>query len=176
MGVFMHSGDSASPVPGGIPAGTLERIEADIEELRSLRATLEQYGMGIISESESVTDTDSGLVLGAKEKNASITGSIMNFVEKNKQLIESISESSFIFRGTVTDFNSVEKSGFYQYPGANGIGVPQTYAYGILLNLIGDSFKYQIFLSMSGDFKFIYVRKAATLSAAYGSWNYIELK
>lgn len=148
-----------------------------IEDVKGLRASVNAFGLAKVCP-VSVTDVteDNGIVLGGFEKNAAVAGSIMNFAEKNKQLIESLSESSFIFRGTITDFNSVEKSGFYQYPGGNGVGVPQQGAFGILLNLRGDSYKYQIFLSINGDYKFIFIRSAATLSANYSSWNYIELK
>lgn len=100
MGTFVQKEGNAYPVPGGIPGGVLERIENDIAELHALRASLEHYGMAMISESSSVTDPDSGLVLSAKEKNATVEGTIAHSVSalKNKtEQISSLASSSIQF-------------------------------------------------------------------------------
>ena len=176
--MYIQRGDSPDPV--GIAAGILKQIENDIESeiagLRALHASLEKYGMAMVSESEAVTDVNSGLVLGAKEKNAAVPGSIMNFVENVRKNVGLLSDSSFAFRGFVTDFNTADKNGFYQYGGGDGIGAPQTNAFGILFNFIGGNYKAQIFLSFSSAFQYIYVRTSSNVSADYGSWKYITMQ
>lgn len=117
MGFYMHSEGTANPIPGGIPIGTLERIEADIAELRSLRATLEQYGMGMISESSAVTETDFGLVLSAKEKNAAIEGTLANSIEEMNKELQRLSGIDTVDFG-LSPYQSAkvneEKSAFFQ--------------------------------------------------------------
>lgn len=78
---------------GGINQNTLDRIialetelqsikeglmqsGAEIEALRNGKATESSYGLARVSESTAVTQTNTGLVLSAKEKNPSIVGTL----------------------------------------------------------------------------------------------------
>lgn len=76
--------DSVNPVQNRVIKNALDRLEALIEETNALRATLETFGLSKISESETVTDADSSLVLSAKEKNSSIEGTLANGMERIK--------------------------------------------------------------------------------------------
>lgn len=112
MGTFVQKEGNAYPVPGGIPGGVLERIENDIAELGALRASLEQYGMAMISESKTVTDANSGLVVSAKELNSALPGTIAYEIElikgnyAKKQADESIPNGA--------DLNNYGNPGFYK--------------------------------------------------------------
>ena len=118
MGTYVQKDGKAHPVPGGVPAGTLERIENDIAELRSLRASLERYGMAMISESEAVTDADSGLVLSAKEKNATVEGTMANSIEKLVNKTEHIINKTVI---TLTNVDITTRSGRGAYYSADHV-------------------------------------------------------
>ncbi len=59
----------------------LQRLENLENETRALRATLSDYGLAKLSDSEAVTDS-TGLALPATEKNASIEGTLANRIEK----------------------------------------------------------------------------------------------
>ena len=178
MGLYLHKNGTAIPVGGGMSSTLFDRVsalESGIEELKNGKADSENYGLARISESAAVTQKDLGLVLGAFEKNASVSGSIMNFAENIRKNTDSLSNSSFIFRGPVTNFNTVSKNGFYEYGGGNGIGAPQTNAWGLLLNFIGGNYKGQIFLSFNSAFKYIYFRQASSLASDYSAWRSITL-
>lgn len=154
----------------------IEQIEQEILQINQTVSTTEHYGMAMVSESSSVTDANSGLVLSAKEKNAALSGTIMNILENVKGNVGQVSDASFSYRGVVTNFNAVEKAGFYDYWGANGIGAPVTNAWGILLNLRGGSYKGQIFLSFEPTFRYIYVRGASSATSNFGSWKNIPMQ
>ena len=80
---------SSNAVQNRIVTAALNRIEElanqnkqIIEETKALRATLTEFGMGKICPTDLVDATeDNGLVLGAKEKNASVSGSLANGLE-----------------------------------------------------------------------------------------------
>ena len=71
----------------------IDELERRLETVESGRASEESYGLARISESGAVTDTGSGLVLSAREKNSSEQGTIMNFVS---ELEESLGNIKFL--------------------------------------------------------------------------------
>lgn len=77
--------DSVNPVQNRVVKEALDRLDALVAETNALRATLESYGLAKISESEAVTDTESGLVLSAKEKNSGIEGTIAYKISKLRE-------------------------------------------------------------------------------------------
>lgn len=102
--MYVHSSGSAEQIPGGIPYGTLEQIKKDIEGLHALRAGFEQYGMAMTTESDSVTERDSGLVLWAGEKNSALEGTLANRIQNISEIyrygkddfVESTSEINLV--------------------------------------------------------------------------------
>lgn len=81
--------DSNRPLTNKAITEALQTIDHDIEQLLQLRSSLSQYGLSKICPTDLTTATeDNGLVLGAKEKNPAIEGSIMNRVEGNVNYIK----------------------------------------------------------------------------------------
>lgn len=72
---------SSNAVQNRIIAAVINELRGALEEIKQFRATIESFGFSKISESTSVTELDSGLVLSAKEKNASLPGTIANRIE-----------------------------------------------------------------------------------------------
>lgn len=116
-----RSGDSNR---GGANQSVIDRI-SDLEKRTELMegrtATTEKFGMAKISDSESVTEQNSGLVLSAREKNSSADGSIMNRVSNlTNQLraeLNNIKEDSQFL-----DAGNIERAGWYRivkYRGGN---------------------------------------------------------
>lgn len=70
--------ESVNPVRNSVITQEIEQLKSLIKEARELKATLETFGLCRISESSAVTEADSGLVLSAKEKNASSEGTLAN--------------------------------------------------------------------------------------------------
>lgn len=69
---------------GGVNKELLDRIallENEVSILKQKKASKTEYGMAQISDATDIT-TDVGFVLGAKEKNAAIPGSIMHSLKK----------------------------------------------------------------------------------------------
>ena len=67
------------------------------------KATETSYGLARISESTTVTETGSGLVLSAKEKNPAVSGSLANLVENlnnNSLAIDITEQCSFTHQKT----------------------------------------------------------------------------
>lgn len=81
--------DSVNPVQNKVIKNALDRLDSLIEETNALRASLEQYGMAMISQSSSVTETE-GLVLGAIEKNASIPGTLARNILEAKNFMPGV--------------------------------------------------------------------------------------
>lgn len=90
MGMFLMTptGEQKVPAGGGVAnielLTRLDVIENEIQILKK-KATENEYGLAKISEASDVTESDNGLVLGAKEKNANIDGSIAYNIEKVKE-------------------------------------------------------------------------------------------
>ena len=86
---YCHQGQYRShPDRGGVNTELLKRIadiEAELQTLKNQVATEEKYGLAKITGVTTVTDEDAGLVLGAKEKNTSIDGTLANNIESVKE-------------------------------------------------------------------------------------------
>lgn len=79
------STESKRPLENRIITNALQKIDRDIEQLFQLRASLTGYGFSKICPTEITTVTeDEGLVLGAKEKNPALEGTMANETEKLK--------------------------------------------------------------------------------------------
>lgn len=77
------STESKRPLENRIITNALQKIDRDIEQLFQLRSSLSQYGLSKICPTELTTVTeDNGLVLGAKEKNPAIEGTLANISKK----------------------------------------------------------------------------------------------
>lgn len=77
-----------------------------------------EYGLSKISGSESVTDTNSGLVLSAKEKNATVEGTMANSIEKLVNKTEHIINKTVI---TLTNVDITTRSGRGAYYSADHV-------------------------------------------------------
>ena len=99
MAIFYQNHGQAFQIRGGgITQSTLDRItelESTVESLSAAlhniigsKATETDYGLARISESTAVTETGSGLVLSAKEKNPSIDGTLAREIKELKKSIE----------------------------------------------------------------------------------------
>ena len=89
MGLSIMTSQGEINVPthsgGGVNLELLNRIEnleKAVDVLKSSRSSTEDFGLSKISDSTTVTTSDSGLVLGAKENNASISGTLANKILK----------------------------------------------------------------------------------------------
>lgn len=78
---FLSTISSNAPQNRAVTAAINELRNA-VESINQLRATLEAYGLAKITESTTVTEADSGLVLGAKEKNPNFEGGLANLIKK----------------------------------------------------------------------------------------------
>lgn len=87
-----------------------------IEETKALRASIEAFGLSKVCpvETTDVTETDSGLVLGAFEKNASVAGTLSNLIKS----AEIIAKNSYQLSGGIriengTDLDNITEYGNY---------------------------------------------------------------
>lgn len=103
MGLGTMSGGQYYPVPSGsgvVSAELLARIsdlENEVSTLKAQKATADAFGLVKLTDASDVTES-TGLALPASEKNASIDGTIGNFISKlsnrigNIKYLPSISE------------------------------------------------------------------------------------
>ena len=63
-------------------------MESELQLLKQSVATETDYGLAKITESSTVTEKDSGLVLSAREKNPAVDGTIGNSIEKIRNAIK----------------------------------------------------------------------------------------
>lgn len=88
----------------------IEQNQQLIEETQALRSSLTEFGLGKICPT-SVTDVteDNGLVLGAKEKNPSVAGTLANQVKKNTD--------AFAWKTAYSNVLADEVTGLLEYVG-----------------------------------------------------------
>lgn len=107
---------SSNAVMNRVLTNALNRLEQLENETRALRSTLTEFGLSKICPVD-VTDVteDNGMVLGAKEKNPSIEGTLSNFlnkIDKNSEISiyhiadisQTIAESSIVIEQDGTYF------------------------------------------------------------------------
>ena len=92
MSIYYQNNGTIQQIGGGINQPALERIAAlentvsilteALHNITESKATETNYGLAKISESTTVTETGSGLVLSAKEKNPSIDGTLARKMEQ----------------------------------------------------------------------------------------------
>lgn len=85
---------------GGVNKELLDRIsllENEVSKLKQQKASKTEYGMAQISDSTDVT-TDVGFVLGAKEKNAAVNGTIANKISQVEEQIGKIVIGSLVVK------------------------------------------------------------------------------
>lgn len=94
MSISLLTKDGTADVPtrggGGTSIEALKRIEAlekEISDLKKTIATPDTYGLSKITDATTITEADSGLVLGAKEKNPAADGSLAGEISKVQQKI-----------------------------------------------------------------------------------------
>lgn len=152
MGTFVQHDGKVNAVPGGIPSGVLERIENDIEELRSLRASLERYGMAMISESKTVTDANSSLVVSAKELNSSLPGTIAHEVSLIKGNYSKKQADEIIPNGA--DLNNYGNPGFYKGVTDEVLNSPESQRTAFIMRVEGganEAMIVQVFYAQNGN-------------------------
>lgn len=174
MGFYIRQNGTAKPVGGGMSPSEKDRLaalEQKVAQLEAGMATTENYGLAKISESEAVTETDSGLVLGAREKNAAIEGTIANLMQQSQSDISEIFRKFFTFRSWTGNFDAVSQTGLYQYSGGGGTGIPEKDAYGMLLHLQGGSYRIQLFFGIHPLYRNMYYRDSSSLSGEYRDWK-----
>lgn len=71
-------------------------LEKENSDIKQSRAAEGMYGLAKISGSESVTETDSGLVLGAVQNNAALPGTIANQIQELKDRSGICSAGEFV--------------------------------------------------------------------------------
>lgn len=105
---------STNAVQNWVLTNALNRLEQLENETRSLRAGLETFGLSKIAPTD-LTDVtvDNGIVLGAKEKNASVSGTLANMLEILKNELEISIWIDSIPDGNNTINHTVEKRGTY---------------------------------------------------------------
>lgn len=122
-----------SPSGGGTSQAVLDRIaalEQKIEQLEGKKATDSEYGLARISESSSVTETGAGLVLGAKEKNAAITGTIAH----GMSALGNKAEQAFDLASTSIQFEN------YGYTGADSEKIVNLAGNAVFLFILSNSY------------------------------------
>ena len=112
-------------IPGGVNTELSERIhnlETELQSLKERIATEEQFGFAKISGSGSVTETASGLVLSAKEKNPLVRGSLAEKIEQIKGDLQSFHPSGI---AGMTDKNESGSANviLYKYSDTNWAGI-----------------------------------------------------
>lgn len=128
--------DSVNPVQNRVIKNALDRLEALIEETNALRATLETFGLSKISESETVTDADSSLVLSAKEKNSSIEGTLANQIHSMNYIKNIVKNKGLAWNGDSENAKIL----LYKLSGSNwcGMGCDETGSLNIRVGTGGD--------------------------------------
>lgn len=110
---------------GGTSIEALKRIEVLEKELSDLKktiATTDKYGLSKITRAMDVTETASGLVLSAKEKNPLVQGSLAEKIEQIKGDLQSFHPSAI---AGMTDKNKSESANviLYKYSDTNWAGI-----------------------------------------------------
>lgn len=128
--------DSVNPVQNRVIKDALDRMEALIAETNALRATLETFGLSKVSESEAVTDPDSGLILSAKEKNSSIEGTLANRIHSMNYIKNIVKNKGFAWNGDSENAQIL----LYKLSGSNwcGMGCDGTGSLNIRVGTGGD--------------------------------------
>lgn len=156
--------DSVNPVQNRVVKEALDRLDSLITETNALRATLESYGFAKISESTAVTETDSGLVLSAKEKNAAIEGTIAHEIANTNQYLnewkayDGADAFDNLYGNTVTGGRSLKKGGIVQIYAMIKMGSsPQVNHVVKLINELAPRENYIVIDLMEGssDYKFV---------------------
>lgn len=172
MSLYIHNHGTAFPVGGGMNQSEKDRIaalEQRVAQLEHGMATSENYGLSKISELESVTETDSGLVLGAKEKNAVIPGTLANILTRK---ISETSESISYKADSAKLIGVVEtEGGLDDFNGFNGlVKLEQPGNYARVLCLSGEGCTTQI--KMMAFAKWLGIRYC-TASGEWSGWKQI---
>lgn len=127
MGLYLMTphGEVQIPSGGGTSIEALKRIEALEKELSDLKKTIatpDTYGLSRITDVTTVTGADAGLVLGAKEKNPLVQGSLAEKIEQIKGDLQSFHPSAI---AGMTDKNKSESANviLYKYSDTNWAGI-----------------------------------------------------
>lgn len=99
--------ESKRPLENRAVTEALQAIDHDMDYLENLRSSLNGYGMSKICPTE-LTDatTDGGMVLGAREKNPSIKGTLADNIEEIKDLLK----SSAVYKGKTSTTSFLDAS------------------------------------------------------------------
>lgn len=121
---------SSNAVQNRIVTAALERLEQLENETRALRASLESFGLSKVCPVD-LTDVteDNGMVLGAVEKNASLTGTLANLIEENSTFRNSFEmedvSSKFVRDTNNTLGGSISAYKFGKIIAFSGVVVPK---------------------------------------------------
>lgn len=126
MGLYLMTPSGEVQIPsGGVNTDILKRIadiEAELHTLKNQVATEEKYGLAKITDITTATETASGLVLSAKEKNPLVQGSLAEKIEQIKGDLQSFHPSAI---AGMTDKNKSESANviLYKYSDTNWAGI-----------------------------------------------------
>lgn len=156
----------------------MSTLTSELHNIIGSKATETDYGLAKISESTTVTETGSGLVLSAKEKNPIIDGSLAN---KLQSLIDSSKKLYSLSYGVAipsgSDLNSYKEVGNYYCPGNDVVvtlkNCPTTNAFTMKIELAtGNGYPCQTLREHGHGF--IYYRLAGSREEPYGNWMVIK--
>lgn len=150
----------------------LDQAMRELQELKSTRATQNNYGLSKISGSSSIT-TDDGLVLSAKEKNASIDGTIANGQKKLQQDFKSLFNSALKTHDKdVHNSTDAMESGIYNVFLPSG-DIPV--GYGVLVAFrAANGYLVQVLKSAVPSENHLYIRTFDN-NISWSAWRYIDL-
>lgn len=117
--------ESGRPLENRKITEALQVIEHDIEQLLQLRSSLTQYGLSKICPNDFVTATENnGMVLGAKEKNSTIPGTLARKIENSETKVKILSFSLTTQALGNSFFGSADISKISGYPQGTFLSIP----------------------------------------------------
>ena len=160
------SPESENAVQNKVIETEVKKLDKAISDAVALRASLTGFGMGKICPTDLVDATeDNGLVLGAKEKNASVSGSLANQIETLDSLV-----LKKLANPPGNDANLAVTSGIYVTNG-DTTNIPQTWS--ILVVFESSGYVLQILQNVDQNTHHLYVRHRSN-NLTWGGWTKYE--
>lgn len=151
----------------------MSTLTGTIQDILASKATDTSYGLAKVSESTTVTETDSGLVLSAKEKNPAVTGTIANGQKKLQDDFNSLFDSALKTYSKYVN-NSVDalESGIYNVGISNG-DIPVSYGVLVVFRSTNGYLVQMLKSVVLGEDK-LYIRTFDN-NITWSPWRYITL-
>lgn len=162
MSISIMTKDGLANIPtlSGGGHGILERIsglEHKVAQIENTNATTDTYGLAKISAATDVTRNDSGLVMGARENNPSLDGTIANRFGKLESRIQNVySLSGGIRINSNSDLNNYKDIGNYYCSSTADVqsisNCPAYRAFTLKVDFgTGENYPRQIIMQYSGE-------------------------